>query len=149
MTDSKPIQGESAAYDQSWFYSFWPLNTISSWYLPFIPELQTVGNYDASSLSLNATHSNGVTDYDVHSLYSHAMMNVTSYALSKLSDARPFLLAKGSFASTGKYTASLAHTNNERSWDSLYFGLASVLRSQMFGMPHSGTDVCGYYKAGD
>ena len=85
----------------------------------------------------------------MHSLYSHVMMNVTSYALYNQSDARPFILTKGSYASTGKYTPSVAHTNNERSWDSLYYGLASVLRSQMFGLPHSGSDICGYKTGGD
>ena len=42
---------------------------------------------------------------------------------------RNFILTRGSFASTNKYTPSQAHTNNQRSWDSLYYGLASVLRS--------------------
>jgi hypothetical protein len=72
----KPVQGgEETPYDQSWFYSFWPLKTISSYYLPFIPELEQVGNYDVMTLSLNATHLNGDTDYDLHSLYALAMMN--------------------------------------------------------------------------
>jgi len=62
---------------------------------------------------------------------------------------RSFILTRGSYASTSKYTPSQAHTNNQRSWNSLYYGLISVLRSQMFGMIHSGTDVCGYYSGGD
>lgn len=45
--------------DQSWFYSFWPLDSLSTYILPFVPEFQTVGNYDAQSLSLNATHAGG------------------------------------------------------------------------------------------
>ena len=130
MADSQAIVGDNeAVYDQSWFFSFWPLSELSTYFLPFVPELTTVGNYDAQSLSLNATHANGVKDYDFHSLYSHSMMNVTSNTLSSLSDNRPFILTKGSFAGTGKYTNAVAHTNNERSWDSLYYGLNSVLRS--------------------
>ena len=57
-------------------------------------------------------------------------------------------MTKGSFSGTGQFSNVQAHTNNERSWDSLYFGLQSVFRSQLFGMTMSGTDVCGY-KAGD
>ena len=76
------------------------------------------------------------------------MMRATYNALAN-NDNRPFILTKGSFASTSAYTGVQAHTNNERSWDSLYYGLASVLRSQMFGMPMSGTDVCGYYNTAD
>jgi len=69
--------GEETPYDQSWFYSFWPLNLISTYYLPFVPELKTAGNYDAKSISLNATHANGVKDYDVHSLYPLGMAQAT------------------------------------------------------------------------
>lgn len=139
--------GEESPYDQSWFYSFWPLNKISTYFLPFIPRLADQGNYDANTLSLNATHANGVSDYDVHSLYPLGMAKATVNGLQ--GDARPFMLTKGSFSGISSSTGSTAHTNNKRSWDSLYFGLASVLRSQMFGLPHSGSDVCGYYAAAD
>lgn len=71
-------------------------------------------------------------------------MKATQSGAKQNNDKRPFILTRGSFASTGQYAPAQAHTNNERSWDSLYFGLASVLRSQMFGMPLSGSDVCGY-----
>ena len=71
-------------------------------------------------------------------------MRATQDAAFENSDKRPFILTRGSFAGTGRYSPAQAHTNNERSWNSLYYGLASVLRSQMFGMPLTGTDVCGY-----
>lgn len=98
---------------------------------------------------MNATHAFNYLEYDVHSLYAHAMMNATNEGAKMGNDNRPFILTKGSFTSTGRYTAATAHTNNERSWSSLYFGLQSVLRSQMFGLPLSGTDVCGYKSSGD
>lgn len=97
------------------------------------------------TLSLNATHSNSYTEYDVHSLYAHGMMAATVNALLDSNNNRPFVLTKGSFASTGKYTATVAHTLQSRTWSQLYYGLQSTLRSQMFGMPHSGADVCGFY----
>ena len=67
-------------YDQSWFYSFWPLTENSTYKLPFIPQFKQVGNYDHQSLSLNGTHKLGnktIEEYDVHSLYSHGMMMAT------------------------------------------------------------------------
>ena len=101
------------------------------------------------TLSLNATHTGNETEYNLHNLYSHVMMDSTVYGNEKNNDARSFILTRGSFASTGRFTPSQAHTNNARSWDSLYFGLQSVLRSQMFGMHHSGTDICGYNNGGN
>jgi alpha-glucosidase len=85
----------------------------------------------------------------VHSLYAHGMMKATQNGAMQNNDKRPFILTRGSFAGTGQYAPAQAHTNNDRSWDSLYFGLASVLRSQMFGMPLSGSDVCGYKSGGE
>lgn len=108
-----------------------------------------MGNYDAQSLSLNATHVNGEIDYDVHSLYPLGMAQSTVAALKDGNDNRAFYLTKGSFAGIGSATGATAHTNNNRTWESLKLGLASVMRSQMFGMTHSGTDVCGYNTDGD
>jgi len=135
--------------DQSWFYSFWPLDTISTYILPFIPEFETKGNYDQNTLSLNATHALEYTDYDVHSLYPLGMAQSTYIGLKTVNDNRPFYLTKGSFSGIGWATGSTPHTNNNRTWDSLKLGLASVMRSQMFGLTHSGSDVCGYNTNGD
>jgi alpha-glucosidase (family GH31 glycosyl hydrolase) len=139
--------GEETPYDQSWFTSFWPLDKLSTYLLPFIPEFNNKGNYDANTLSLNATHIGNTQDYDVHSLYPLGMANATLGGIS--GDSRPFYLTKGSFSGISRFTGAVAHTDNERTWDSLYFGLQSTLRSQMFGMPLSGSDICGYKSAGD
>ena len=138
------VAADNQTYDQSWFYSFWPLKDNSTYKLPFVPGFPQSGNYDQQSLSLNATHSGNIQEYNLHNLYAHGMMNATSVGAKLNNDKRPFLLTRGSFASTSRFAASQPHTNNQRSWDSLYFGLQSVLRSQIFGMPHTGSDVCGF-----
>ena len=68
---------EPENYDQTWFYSFWPLNFSSTYSLPFVPQFQQFGNFDVNTLSLNATHEGGVQEQNVHSLYAHAMMQAT------------------------------------------------------------------------
>ena len=50
------LVGDNQTYDQSWFYTFYPLSENSTYKLPFVPQFQQVGNYDQLSLSLNATH---------------------------------------------------------------------------------------------
>lgn len=54
--DYTTIVGDNQTYDQSWFYTFYPLSENSTYKLPFVPQFQQVGNYDQLSLSLNATH---------------------------------------------------------------------------------------------
>lgn len=126
--NSKIVQGgEETPYDQSWFFSYWPLDKLSTYFLPFIPELTTVGNYDAMTLSLNATHAGKQQDYDVHSLYPLGMAAATVSGIQ--GDARPFYLTKGSYSGISRFTGAVAHTDNDRTWDALYYGLQSVLRS--------------------
>ena len=102
-----PVQAfEDKNAEDDWFYSFWPLNRTSTFFLPFIPQYQSAGNYDNWTISLNATHQSGVTEYDVHNLYAHAMMKSTyGSVVSAFNDTRPFLLTRGSFASTGRYAS--------------------------------------------
>jgi alpha-glucosidase (family GH31 glycosyl hydrolase) len=97
---------EEPNVDQSWFTSFWPLNVSSTYNLPFVPQFEVSGNYDNKTLSLNATHASNVQEYDVHNLYAHAMMQsmFEQYA-TQFEDSRPFLVSRGSYASSGKYTS--------------------------------------------
>ena len=127
--------------DQSWFYSFWPLNRNSTFFLPFIPQYQRAGNYDNLTLSLNATHESGETEYNLHNLYAHAMMKATFAAVNEVqNDTRPYLLTRGSFSSTGRYASQNLQTL-VATYDTLYYSLQSALRSQIFGMSHSGADI--------
>lgn len=57
------------------------------------------------------------------------MAQSTVTALKQGNDSRPFYLTKGSFSGIGWATGATAHTNNNRTWESLSLGLASVMRS--------------------
>jgi len=72
--------------EQKDLHKWWSSYTIqeeqSSYKLPFIPS--THWNLDNITLSLNATHpSNGLREYDVHSLFGHMQSKITSDVLAE------------------------------------------------------------------
>ena len=124
----------------------------STYFLPFIPQAnrKNTGNFDNKTISLNATHpSIKTTEYNVHSLYGHMMSMRTHEFMTK--DAtypkkgeRPFILTRSTFASTGKY-ASHWLGDNFRKWSYLKYSVSGIMSMNMFGIPHTGADVCGFY----
>jgi len=75
-------------------------------------------NWDRLALSLNATHPglNNELEYNLHNLNGHMMAKTYWGFVNQLrKDARPFILARGTFAGTGKY-ASHWLGENVRTW---------------------------------
>lgn len=105
------------------------------------------------SLSLNATHpSNGLSEYDLHSLYGHKMSEATYHYLAYDNSSanwglRPFVLTRSTFAGTGRY-ASHWTGDNYRTWDMMRYSIASIMNFNMFGIPQVGADVCGFFGNG-
>ena len=153
--------GESQ-YDTNWFTSF-NSSSNSTYNLPFIPEFTTKGSYDANSISLNATHkgyqfynsrtkkweNRTETEYNLHSLYGHAMIEITHRALTDLSnfnttlrDKRQFVVTRSTFTGTNQF-ASYPIRSRHRTWESLRNSIPHVMSMNMFGFTHSGADACG------
>lgn len=60
---------------------------------------------DEFTLSMDAVHSNGAVEYDVHNLYGH-MESMVTYKIwgEKIKKGkRPFLITRSTFSGTGKY----------------------------------------------
>lgn len=59
-------------------------------------------------------------------------------------DNRPFILTRSTFASTGRY-ASHWLGDNFRDWAYLRYSVAGIMNMNMFGVPHVGADICGFF----
>lgn len=90
------------------------------------------------------------SEYNLHSLYGHAMIKATSKGVAEISNSgfsplynkRPFLLTRASFTSTNQY-ASYAIKYKYRNWQSLQNAIPHVMSMNMFGFSHTGADACG------
>ena len=124
---------------------------LSTYYSPFIPGYSKGGNLDTNTLSLNATHPfTNYTEYDLHNLFG-LMMTETTYTFLTTNttfakkDNKPFVLSRSTFPSAGKYSSHFVST--VRSWSAMKLSISSLMNFNMFGIPHTGSDVCGYYGA--
>lgn len=98
------------------------------------------------TLSLNATHPGykNETEYNLHSLYGHMMAWRTYNYLLQSKDERPFVLSRSTFASSGRFTSHWLG-DNLRDWRYLRYSIAGIMNMNMFGIPHVGADVCGFF----
>ncbi|KAF9296133.1 hypothetical protein BGZ74_010460 [Mortierella antarctica] len=96
------------------------------------------------TVSEDAVLKNGLSMYDTHNLYGHMEARATHQALTNLlPNTRPFILSRSTFPGTG---SSAAHWtgDNWSEWNHLYFSIPGVLSFGLFGIPFTGSDICGF-----
>jgi alpha-glucosidase (family GH31 glycosyl hydrolase) len=60
---------------------------------------------DVNTLAVDAIHSDGMLEYDVHNLYGHIEAIATRKAMLEIRpNERPFILTRSSFSGSGKHT---------------------------------------------
>ncbi|KAF2681021.1 glycoside hydrolase family 31 protein [Lentithecium fluviatile CBS 122367] len=106
------------------------------------------GDLAVHAVSPNATHANGVEEYDAHNIWgrvsSHQILNATYQGLlSVFPTKRPFLLGRSTFVGSGKWTAHWGGDNASK-WYYMYFSIPQALSFSLFGIPMFGVDTCGF-----
>ncbi|EXJ62126.1 alpha-glucosidase [Cladophialophora yegresii CBS 114405] len=104
------------------------------------------GNHDLAvhAVSPNATHHNGVVEYDVHNLFGHQILQAT-YAglLAAIPDKRPFIIGRSTFPGSGTVAGHWGGDNNSK-FLYMYFSIPQALSFSLFGIPMFGVDTCGF-----
>lgn len=62
----------------------------------------------------------------------------------KNTDRRPFILSRSTFSGSGQYTSHWLG-DNWRDWAYMNYSIAGIMNMNMFGIPHVGADVCGFF----
>lgn len=102
------------------------------------------GDLAVHAVSPNATHHNGVEEYDVHNLFGHQILNATYQALLQVfPEKRPFIIGRSTFAGTGKWAGHWGGDNTSL-FAYMYFSIAQALNFALFGIPMFGVDTCGF-----
>lgn len=57
---------------------------------------------------------------------------------------RQLILSENTFSGSGQFASHYFGRNNA-TWEDLRLSIAAIMNSNMFGIPTSGPDVCGYY----
>lgn len=97
-------------------------------------------NLDRNSLDVSAKYSVG-TEFDYHNRFPRDQAKITKDAFT---DTRPFIISSGSVASQGQFGASF-NGNNYSTEQDMKQSVHDLYMSNIYGMPFSGSDVCGYH----
>ncbi|EAW10465.1 glycoside hydrolase family 31 protein [Aspergillus clavatus NRRL 1] len=114
-------------------------------YPPYvINHVQSGHDLAVHAISPNATHVDGVQEYDVHSLWGHQILNATYQGLLEVfTEKRPFIIGRSTFAGSGKWAGHWGGDNNSR-WGSMFHSISQALSFSLFGIPMFGVDTCGF-----
>lgn len=83
--------------------------------------------------------------YDVHNLYGWAQTQPTHRAVQEASGKRGLVVSRSSFPGSGRWTAHWLG-DNRSNWTDMAHSIIGMLEFNLFGMPHVGADICGYFQ---
>lgn len=93
------------------------------------------GDLAVHAVSPNATHIDGVEEYDVHSLFGHQILNATYQGLlAVFPEKRPFIIGRSTFAGSGKWAGHWGGDNTSL-FAYMYFSISQALNFALFGIP--------------
>lgn len=102
------------------------------------------GDLAVHAVSPNATHADGIEEYDVHNLFGHQILNATYHALLDIFPGkRPFIIGRSTFAGSGKWAGHWGG-DNASLFAYMYFSISQALNFALFGIPMFGVDTCGF-----
>jgi len=81
-------------------------------------------------------------EFNLHSLWGIKECISTNDYLAK-TNRRPFIVTRSSYAGSGQYV-SVWGGDNYSTWEYMRYSIVTVVTYQMFGMPLSGSDICGF-----
>ncbi|KAL1980272.1 hypothetical protein VTN96DRAFT_4416 [Rasamsonia emersonii] len=114
-------------------------------YPPYvINHVQEGHDLSVHAVSPNATHVDGVQEYDVHNLWGYQETNATYHALlSIFPGKRPFIISRSTFAGSGRWAGHWGGDNASK-WAYMFFSIPQALSFSLFGIPMFGVDTCGF-----
>jgi len=108
--------------------------------LKYIP---TGRNLEDGAIALDAVHSDGSTELDVHSLYGTQQTEATSKYFKNTLKKRPMIISRSNFAGQGKF-GSRTLGDNFSTGHYMGYSTTGVMASNIAGVPLAGADICGY-----
>lgn len=158
VTNSTEAASASAAIASH--SSAYPTSTSSSTTVSYLRTTPTAGvrevNYPPyvinnvqgplgrSAMSPNATHADGILEYDMHNFWGHSSLKATYAALSAVfPGVRPFVIGRSTFSGSGSYAGHWGGDNWSK-WPSMAFAIPHALQMSLLGIPMFGTDTCGF-----
>ena len=108
---------------------------------PYIPGTK---EFETATICPNAKHFGGLEHIQIHNYYPNQQAKLTyEYLENELKNSYPFILTRANGPGMGKYAAHWSGDNYGTN-EFLKFSISEVLNSNLFGIPMSGADICGF-----
>ncbi|KAF9918832.1 alpha-glucosidase maltase [Lobosporangium transversale] len=96
------------------------------------------------TISPDALHYGGITEYDAHNLYGHMEAIATYNAMRSIRpDRKPFILSRSTFPGSGQFASKWNGDNWSAEYD-LKASISGLLNFQFFGISMIGADIGGF-----
>lgn len=82
--------------------------------------------------------------YDVHNIYAHLEAILTYRALVDVRGKRPFIISRSTTPGQGAWSGHWSG-DTDSNWEHLRFSIPSMLSFGLYGIPLTGSDVCGFF----
>lgn len=94
------------------------------------------------TLCMSARH-NKTVHYNEHNLVAYREAKATHRAMSDITGKRPFIISRASFAGQGVYSG---HWSGDitSDWADMKYTIPAMLAFSLYGMPMTGSDICGF-----
>jgi alpha-glucosidase/lysosomal alpha-glucosidase len=110
---------------------------------PYLPGNKIL---ERNTICPNALHYNSMTHIQLHNYYPNQQSKLThEYLSQKNKDEYPFILTRANAPGIGQY-ASHWTGDNLATFEFYKLSISEIMNSNLFGIPHTGADICGFGK---
>ncbi|KAL4492018.1 hypothetical protein ABPG72_008439 [Tetrahymena utriculariae] len=82
-------------------------------------------------------------EFDFHNLNGFSEGIATNYALKKMGYKLPFIISRSQIAGSGQFVQHWTGDNGSN-WDFLKYSLSEIFNYNLYGIPMTGVDICGF-----
>ncbi|XP_005103554.1 lysosomal alpha-glucosidase isoform X2 [Aplysia californica] len=82
--------------------------------------------------------------YNVHSLYGLLEANATYHAMLSIRGKRTLVISRSSFVGQGQVSGHWSG-DNSGTWHDMHMSIPAMLQMNLFGVPFTGSDICGFF----
>ncbi|XP_075544496.1 lysosomal alpha-glucosidase-like isoform X1 [Dermacentor variabilis] len=108
---------------------------------PYVPGDEALSN---KTLCMTDRHHLS-SHYDLHNVYAHLEAILTYRALAEIRGKRPFIISRSTSPGQGSWSGQWSG-DTDSSWDHLRLSVPSMLSFSLYGIPMTGSDICGFFK---
>ena len=108
------------------------------------PYWPTGRNLNSQVIDVDAMHDNKRSELEYHNMYAYGEVKATYEYLTQTKKTRAAIISRSSFAGQGRYGSKWTGDNYSNP-TSMGVSVTGIMQMNMFGIPLTGADVCGFH----